>query len=353
MKEKHIHGGDIYRYKDILDFSANINPLGTPDSVKKAVADAMETANHYPDIRCQELREALSKYEEIPVENIICGNGAADLIFNLVRAVKPKKALLMAPTFAEYEQALRSMGCEIDYYMLKKEHGFYPDRDFISAITDEIDMVFLCNPNNPTGVLLKREELLPILEQCEKTDTFLVVDECFLDFVDEPELCYMKQYLETNKNLFLLKAFTKRYAMAGVRLGYGLCHNQELLAKMQEVTQPWNVSTLAQRAGVAALKEVEYLEQGRQIVKTERQYLRKVLEETGCLVFASNANYMFFQVKETYQEDLKESLIREGVLIRDCSNYPGLTKGYYRIAVRTHEENVRFAKALKNGCIQR
>ena len=174
-------------------------------------------------------------------------------------------------------------------------------------------------------------------------EIFLVVDECFLDFIKEPEKHSLKAQLSRYHNLFLLKAFTKRYAMAGVRLGYGISENTELLEKMTMVTQPWNISVMAQEAGIAALKEKEYVENGRQIVFEEAKYLKEKLQELGMEVFPSEANYIFFKGPE----NLFEKCVEHGILIRDCSNYFGLKRGYYRVAVRTHEENEKLIQSMQ------
>ncbi|MDO4305658.1 MAG: pyridoxal phosphate-dependent class II aminotransferase [Eubacteriales bacterium] len=341
--KKHIHGGNIYQYENCLDFSANCNPLGTPESVIEAASESLRHIAAYPRVGCGPLREAIGQYENVPPENIICGNGAADLIFSLCRAVRPKNALLPAPTFAEYEQALRSCGdCTVEYYFLKEDEDFRLQSSFLEALHKELDIVFLCNPNNPTGMLTNRELLLEVLKKCRELDILLVVDECFLDFVRNPGDYTLKEQLLQYENLFLLKAFTKRYAMAGIRLGYGLTGNRRLLQDMEAVTQPWNVSTVAQAAGIAALKEREYVEAGRQLVFRESLSLRKSLKKLGLQVFPSKANYVFFKGPE----DFFESCVQEGILIRDCSNYPGLSKGYYRIAVRKPEENRRLVEAF-------
>ena len=165
MTRKHIHGGDIYRHPNVLDFSANCNPYGMPEGVKEAAAAALKLAEHYPDVSCTRLRMALSKAEQMPVEQILCGNGAADLIFALALAKKPKKALLLAPTFAEYQQALESVDCEIHYAYLREEHDFVPGEEILYQITEDLDMMFFCNPNNPTGVLASRDYVIKIVEK--------------------------------------------------------------------------------------------------------------------------------------------------------------------------------------------
>ncbi len=343
MTKIHVHGGDIYRNPGILDFSANCNPYGMPKGVKEAVIQALDQAECYPDVKCDALRRALAKEEEVAEEKIICGNGAADLIFGLVLARKPKKALLLAPTFAEYEQALNSVGCKIVYVPLSEEKGFVPQENFIEAITEDIDMIFFCNPNNPTGILADRSYMERILQRCKNFNTFFVLDECFIDFIENPKDYTMKAYLETYSNFFLLKAFTKKYAMAGIRLGYGFCSDSNTLENMQAVMQPWNVSVLAQEAGVAALKEKEYVKETLDKIRIEKEWLLGKLKKMELFCYPSKANYIFFKGPL----HLKEKCLEQGIAIRDCSNYLNLEEGFYRIAVRRREENQRLTEVLE------
>ena len=344
---KHIHGGDVYKYRNCLDFSANLNPLGTPESVKKAICDSLDHIAEYPQVGSELLREKIAEYEGVKTEEVICGNGAAEVIFTLCRAVNPKKALIPAPTFAEYGQALASTGCELEYYMLTENEGFMLGEAYLDILHKGLDMAFLCNPNNPTGMLIPHRLLKKILEKSRKLGILLVVDECFLDFVKEPQEYSLKRSLSGFDNLFILKAFTKRYAMAGVRLGYGLCSNRVLLDKMERNVQPWNVSTMAQAACIQALSETEYVEKGRQLVFRESQWLKEEMTRIGYKVFPSEANYIFFKGPE----ELFDFCLRKRIVIRDCSNYPGLTKGYYRIAVKKHEENVKLIEVLEGGIL--
>lgn len=341
---KHIHGGNIYTYQNCLDFSANCNPLGTPESVKRAVQESLDKIKDYPQVGYAPLRAALGEYEDMKPEHIICGNGAAELIFSLCQAVRPKRALIPVPTFAEYEQALESVGCQVEHVLLREEDTFQMQESFLDWLHKDLDIVFLCNPNNPTGILTDREFLFRVLRYCREMEILLVVDECFLDFVREPGRYSLKAQLPRYHNLFILKAFTKRYAMAGIRLGYGFCENRALLEKMTLVTQPWNISVMAQAAGIAALKEQSYVEEGRRLVFEEAAYLKQQLTGLGFTVYPSEANYIFFRG----EPGLFEKAIQKGVIIRDCSNYPGLGEGYYRIAVRTRAENDCLLAALKN-----
>ncbi|MDY3918107.1 MAG: threonine-phosphate decarboxylase [Candidatus Limivivens sp.] len=340
--QKHIHGGDVYTAHPKTDYSANINPLGVPESVLNAVRSCGQELSNYPDPSCRKLRAALSAKEGIPDANLIFGNGAAELIFALAFALRPRKALLMAPGFAEYEQALLAAGCEISYYELSQEHGFSPGEDYFAQITEELDIVFLCNPNNPTGVCLTPDFLEKAACLCREKGVCLILDECFNGFLDEPESCSLKNRLFEYENLFILKAFTKLYAMPGLRLGYGLCADTDLLEKLQAVLQPWSVSIPAQEAGWAALQEDVYVAEARRMVKQERAFLTEKLESLGLTVFPASANFIFFRGPK----GLAAKTLEKGYLIRDCSNYRGLTEGFYRIAVRRPEENREFTQTL-------
>lgn len=344
MKEQ-IHGGDVYRHPEALDFSANMNPLGTPESVIRAAQEGVYKICNYPDVQQLNLKKALSEYEEIPADALICGNGAAELIFMLTLALKPQKAVVLAPTFAEYELALKSVGCQVEHVQLTGENDFElrSIKEICDLLSSGAELVCLCNPNNPTGKLMEKDLILEVLEQCRKSHATLLLDECFNDFIDEPEKYTLKQHLYEYPELFLLKAFTKRYSMAGIRLGYGMCADITLLERMRDCVQPWNLSIPAQEAGVAALKETDYLLRARLLVQKERRWLKEEMRKLGLKVYDSKANYIFFKGPV----DLVEHCLERQVLIRDCSNYVGLEKGFYRVAVKQHEENERLIEALK------
>ena len=250
-----VHGGDWAGYRaefgrDALDFSANVSPLGLPEGVARAITAALPTADRYPDPLCRELRAKLALHEGVSAEQILCGNGAADLIFRLVWAKKPRRALVTAPTFAEYATALESVGCTVERFFLREQEDFAVTDAFCAAIRPGVDMVFLCQPNNPTGQLTALPLVEQILHRCAACGTLLVVDECFLDFLPDHALHTAKGLLGEG-NLVILKAFTKLYGMAGVRLGYALSADESRLARMQAAGQPWAVSGLAQAAGIS------------------------------------------------------------------------------------------------------
>ena len=307
------HGGDWAGYRaqyghDALDFSANVSPLGLPQGVANAIAAALPHADRYPDPLCRALRAKLAPHEGIPAESILCGNGAADLIFRLAWAAKPRTALVTAPTFAEYAAALDTAGCEVKRFFLGEAEDFAVTDALVDAVDESIDMVFLCQPNNPTGQVAERSLMQSILYKCKAVGALLVVDECFLDFLPDGDSFTMKSELSGAKNLFILKAFTKLYGMAGVRLGYGLCADANLIAQMRGAGQPWAVSSLAQAAGLAALEQTEYVARVRALIEQERPYLENALRSLGLRVISGKANYLLFRAPNKLGEKMEKQL---------------------------------------------
>ncbi len=343
-----IHGGDIltYREKDplgeFLDFSANINPLGMPKSAVAALESCAPHCLHYPDHQCRVLKAALAEFEGVPISHILCGNGAAELIFRIAFALKPKRALLLAPTFAEYELALQQVGCQIHLHRLTSANNFAVEKNILPLPL--VDMVFLCNPNNPTGMLMDQVLLRNILRSCLESGATLVVDECFLDFVEDGEDRSLKRLLSSFPNLIILRAFTKLFAMPGLRLGYALCSDMDILARMSKAGPPWSVSVPAQLCGIAAAGERSYVARTVDFVTRQRAFLAQGLADLGVQVFPSVANYILFYSDTVH---LAEQLLDNGIIIRDCSNYHQLTPGYYRVAVRSHWENTALLGAIK------
>ncbi len=342
------HGGDWAGYLEQygqmpLDFSANISPLGVPNGVRQALIQGIADLERYPDPLCRELRRGPAEREKLPMEQILCGNGAADLIYRAVRALAPKTGLVTAPAFAEYEEALKSVGCRVRRYPLKAEREFRLDEGILEALTPEVEVFFLCEPNNPTGVTTEDGLLDRILARCQETGTRLILDECFGELLDQPQAHTRKNRLAEHPNILILKSMTKLYALAGLRLGYALCADGALLNEMHRMGQPWEVSQLAQRAGLAALEERDYVEAVRTLVRRERPLLGEGLAGLGCRVIPGEANYLLFQSPWPLEEPLRE----RGILLRSCGNYEGLDRSWYRTAVRTHEENQKLLAALR------
>ncbi len=335
-----IHGGDVYTYAAQhggtlpLDLSANINPYGCPQSVRRAMHESVECCDRYPDPLCRHLRRAIGQAEHVPAEWLFCGNGAADVLDRLARVLCPKTTLLTAPTFAEYEQTVR--GSALRFHLLRAEENFAVTERILDELIPDLDAVYLCNPNNPTGRTIEPALLQKIVNRCTENHIWLLVDECFHDFLVDASQHTLKSLLAEHPQLILLRAFTKMYAVPGVRLGYCMTANLKLLQQLYRAGQPWNVSVIAQACGVAAADEWAFAQETAQKIAQERAFLQKAMQERGFHVFQSAVNFLLFRTADTA---LHEKLEAHGVLIRDCSNYRGLEKGYYRIAVRTQPES--------------
>ncbi len=343
INESYGHGGDVYSHDVLLDFSANVNPLGTPPEVVEAVRRAAGELAAYPDPYCGALREKLAALCGVEKADVLCGNGAAELIFQFAQALRPRRALLPVPSFSEYEAALEAVGCAAEFYPLRRENGFAVTEALLERITPETELVMLCTPNNPTGVCIDWPLLHRILARCRETHSWLLLDECFLDLTDPDSDRSLIPELESGDRVLVLRAFTKLYGMAGARLGYAVCRERDFALEMCRTAQPWNVSTPAQAAGLAALDCTDFVARTKALISEEKQYLMRELRALGVKVLPGKANFLMLSgVPELY-----EKLLEKKILIRSCANYRGLDAGDCRIAVRTHEENARLIAALR------
>ena len=335
------HGGNNYQKQNFLDFSANINPLGMPDTVREAVIRSAAECTRYPDPNCTELTAKLAEFEQCPSAQIACGNGAADLIYRIVHAFRPRRALIPVPTFSEYSFALHETGCQFTEYPLDASQNYQLDEGFADALSDAFDIVYLCTPNNPTGQLIQPELLHRIAEKCWKHNILLVCDECFLRFCADAEQYSLRPYL--TKNCIILNAFTKLYAIPGLRLGYALCGSEKNAEKLRQTGQYWSVSVPAQAAGIAALKVQDWIPKTVQYVRTERAFLTDALRQCGIHVYDGAANFLLIHAPDNFAERMEQ----RGIFVRKCDNFSNLAPEHFRIAVRTHEENQALIAAVR------
>ena len=254
---KEISRSNKIAYDKIIDFSANINPLGMPESVKKAIIENLSEAEKYPDITYYELKSVISEFENITSNNLILGNGAAEVLFNVVRGINPKNSLILAPTFSEYEEAVKAINGNIIYYKLKEENQFRIQKDILNYINRDLNLLFICNPNNPTGVITEKELILKILDNAEKKNVIVLIDESFLDFIKDD--FSMIGYISKYENLIIIKSLTKFFALPGIRIGYGISGNIELIKKFESISPAWNINIFAEIATKAGLKDVKYI----------------------------------------------------------------------------------------------
>ena len=339
------HGGNAVFESgkaDILDLSANINPLGMPQQVRGAIIRDIPNCDRYPDNFSRLLRRKTAEFEQVQPDWIFFGNGASDIIFRLPRALHAKKVLIAAPTFADYERSALSFGAELIRHTLYETNGFDMDISFIETVRKhKADLVYICNPNNPTGKVTEIGLIKDLLDCCRQIGARVAVDECFLDFTEQAAEHTSKVFLAEYQNLVVLKAFTKLFALPGVRLGYAICADKSLTEKLYFHGADWAVSNLAQSAGIAALEGAEhFIKQTVRYVSDGRMEVEKELSRLGYKVFESASNYVFLQ--NPYPFDLREQLDKKGIRIRSCGNYHGLDDSYYRVAVSTTENNFKF-----------
>lgn len=358
LQMEQLHGGNLVEaankygipVEKFVDFSANINFLGVPASVEKAIRNSLHLVACYPDPQCRALKQALHCYTGVEESNLLVGNGASELIFLVVRALKPRRVLLLNPTFGEYARAVTAVGGEISSVFLLPENGFLISLLQIAPFLREFDLLFLCNPNNPTGTLWKREEVIELIEKAAVENTAVVVDEAFMDFVEEAADFAVLKEVEHYSNLIVLRSLTKYFALAGIRLGY-IAAPKGFIQEMEKLRDPWSVNWLAQVAGVAALRDQEYQEKTRWLMRAERDFLYQGLASIPFLqVWPSAANFFLVRllVKGFTAKDLQERLAGRGVLIRRGDSFPGLGPEYFRVAVRKREENLLFLDLLQN-----
>ena len=347
------HGGNVFAVaralgippEDILDFSASINPLGLAPAVKEAVIAALERLVHYPDSGAPGLQEALAGHHEVSSENVAVANGSTELIYLLPRLLSGRRALIVAPPFGEYAHALALHGWETGYFALKPEDGFALDLNALAkSLAEGWDALFLCNPNNPAGTLLSCAEVAAVLDLCRVSGTFLVLDEAFIDFREEQSA----KHLLIQGGGMVLRSMTKFFAIPGLRLGYAL-GTADVIRRLKALQGPWSVNTLAQAAGIAALADVTFRNRTLELVRKETEFLLAGLASFPALtVFPTAANYLLVKIGNGISAgELRDRLLLQRILIRDCGNFEGLDGSFFRIAVRTRPENIGLLAAVR------
>lgn len=346
------HGGNIREAAQLLgidpaslvDFSANINPLGMPERLKQALIDQMALLERYPDVDYQRLHQRLAAHHAVPAPWILAGNGETESIYTLAQGLCARRAMLVTPGFAEYQRALEQVGCQITHFSLCEEEGWQLTDRLLSALTPDLDCLFLCTPNNPTGLYPDAALLAEIIDRCRETGITLVVDEAFIDFL--PGEAGLIPRLADNPHLWVLRSLTKFYAIPGLRLGYLLNSDAAAVARLRARQMPWSINAFAALAGEIVLNDRAYQQATWQWLTQERAWLLAQLRRINALsVWEGQANYLFLRCNVP-QMDLQQALLQQRVLIRSCANYPGLDERYYRVAVRSREENARLCQAL-------
>ena len=376
------HGGNIYKVfrekniKEILDYSSNINPYGIPESLKSRIIKNLEILERYPDPDYVELREKLANLNNVNLSDIILGNGATEIIFLFMKVINPKKILIVSPTFGEYERAVKAVGTsrnsidlscsddnknienkeiEIEYFELKESDDFKLNiGNLKNQLEKKYDLLIICNPNNPTGKFLKLAQTEEILKECNKYDTKLFIDEAFIEFLADGMKESIINTEENKKNLFVTRAFTKFFAIPGLRLGYGMYFDKELEQKISEKKEPWSVNNIAELAGLTVLDDTEYIEKTLKWITKEKIYMYEKLNEiSGIKVYETEVNFITGKIDEKLFSEglnvkvLREKMLEQGILIRDASNFKFLDERFFRLAIKDRASNDRVIEAMK------
>lgn len=381
--EMDFHGGNIYKVfrekniKEILDYSSNINPYGIPESLKKRITENLEVLERYPDPDYVELRQKLANLNKVNLSDIILGNGATEIIFLFMKVINPKKILIVSPTFGEYERAVKATEIsgdtvslsssngdnknienkkiEIEYFELKESDDFKLNiGNLKNELENKYDLLIICNPNNPTGKFLKLAQTEEILKECNKYDTKLFIDEAFIEFLEDGMKESIINTEGNKKNLFVTRAFTKFFAIPGLRLGYGMYFDKELEKKISEKKEPWSVNNFAEMAGLTVLDDAEYIEKTLKWIAEEKIYMYEKLNEiSGIKVYETEVNFITGKIDEKLFSEglnvkvLREKMLEQGILIRDASNFKFLDERFFRLAIKDRESNKRVIEVMK------
>ena len=354
----HFHGSDlekiekIYGIKkeDIISFSANVNPLGISPKLKEGIKEHIDCITTYPDREYSELRGCIASYAGCETENVIVGNGSTELISLFVQIEHPKKALILGPTYSEYEREISLVGGKTIYYPLRDENDFVLDTtDFVSKLTEDIDLLIICNPNNPTGTAIDTHDMRKILDACMACHIFVMVDETYVEFAEDVSKISAVGLTRTYGNIAILRGTSKFFAAPGLRLGYAICSNADLISEINKRKDPWTINSIAVVAGTLMFTDQEYINKTRALIGSERDRLYKLFAESNRFKpYKPHGNFMLLKILEEgiTSGDLFDKAIRKGLMIRDCSTFPYLGDNYIRFCFMNPSDNDTLSATL-------
>jgi len=351
------HGGDVWDVSSLLDipvtsivdFSASVNPLGTSPLAADAIRSAIRFLPFYPDNDCSRLKDAIASYiEGVSSENILVGNGSTEIIHLFSQAFlgPGDEAIILQPTFSEYEYAITQNGAKP--IAVQMEKGFRLDVEvLLNSVTPRTRAIVLCNPNNPTSTTLSKSDVEEIVKEAAKRRIMVILDECFIEFVEDYGRRSLSRDSKDLENLVVLRSLTKVFGLAGLRIGYAL-GNKKTMILMNKFKVTWSINTLAQVAGVAALGDAGYLDETKRLIRKERTYLKESLSKIGISITPPKANFILANLEGRMEApELKQRLLTRRILIRDCSAFRGLDSRFVRLSVRTRKDNMALLRALR------
>lgn len=358
MNNVNIHGGDLdiisrqYNIpkEDIINFGGNVNPLGLPPSVKRIIIENADSVINYPDVNYVNLRKAISAYTSISPDNITVGNGSTELISGFIKALSPKNSIIVSPAYSEYLKELKQVNSNIELLELKEANNFKLDISQIN-FDDNLDLIVICNPNNPTGSYVTLEETEEILVNCKKHNTFLMIDETYVEFSKPEKHVSAMPLIEKYDNLFIIRGTSKFFSCPGLRLGYSACSNKELMDIVNSKKDPWSVNTLAELSGCVMFTDKDFIHQTINLINTERDYIFNELSKiNNIMLFNTQSNFILAKIlKEDITSDyVFEEMIKENMLIRDAKDFPFLNNKFIRFCILDRESNTKLINKLKN-----
>lgn len=356
----HFHGSDLeqieqyygIKKEDIVSFSANVNPLGISPNLRETLARHLDAITTYPDRDYTSLRRCIAEYIHSDPEMIIVGNGSTELISLFIQIERPKKAMVLGPTYSEYEREIFLGGGTTHYYPLREKDDFILDMcDFTHKLNESIDLLVICNPNNPTSSAITREEMRQILDVCKQYDIFVMVDETYVEFAENTEEITCVPLTNYYNNIIILRGTSKFFAAPGLRLGYAVTGNRDLVKSINTRKNPWTINSLAVIAGELMFTDESYIARTKQLISAERARIYNQLKESSEFkVYPASGNFMLVRIlqKNLTSLDLFERAIRQGMMIRDCSTFPFLDQKYIRFCFMLPEDNNRLISCLLN-----
>ncbi len=354
----HFHGSDLEKIEDIfgikkediVSFSANVNPLGISPLVEKTLAKNISAITTYPDREYKKLRESIATYTQTEPQNVIVGNGTTELITLFIEMISPKKAMILGPTYSEYQRSIAISGGVSFHYALKEENNFkLPLQDFLGRLTDDLDLLVLCNPNNPTSSCISQSDMRQILNACMEHGISVMVDETYMEFVENMEKYTSVTLTNDYTNIIVLRGTSKFFASPGLRLGYAITGNTEWLSSFQTQSNPWAINSLAALAGEVMFQDQEYMAETRALMKQEKEKFYNALANTEFYTpFPPSANFMLIKInsEEVTANDIFSHCIKKGLMIRDCSTFPFLDEHYIRLCFMSPKDNDALLKEL-------
>lgn len=354
----HFHGSDLEKIEqvfgipkeEIVSYSANVNPLGISRKLRDVLSEHLDAITRYPDREYTKLRQCIAEYTHAQPENIIMGNGSTELISLFIQTNHPKKAMILGPTYSEYERAINLEGGSCIYFPLKEEHDFQPNVDSLCCqLNDNLDLLVLCNPNNPTSTAMSKKDMRRVLDACLEHGIFVMVDETYVEFAPDEKAVTSVSLTNYYSNLIILRGTSKFFASPGLRLGYAITGNRDVARAINSRKDPWTINSLAEIAGQIMFQDEEYIRDTKKLISSERSRIYQELSGWDSVkVYEPAANFILMKIlRDDVDADmLFEHCIRKGMMIRNCNTFPFLDSHYVRFCIMSPKDNDRLLDAF-------